>query len=57
MIFCKNQTVRQQYQSAVLPAGFYGQGIGAAAGQLRSNEADSGTAESPVFAPGKNGPI
>ncbi|MCR5437232.1 MAG: hypothetical protein K6E97_09250 [Treponema sp.] len=24
---------------------------------MRSNEADSGTAESPVFAPGKNGPI
>ncbi|MCR5437593.1 MAG: hypothetical protein K6E97_11080 [Treponema sp.] len=48
--------IRQQYQSAILPSGFYGQGIGAAAGQLRSNEADSGTAESPVFAPGKNGP-
>jgi len=35
----------------------YGQGIGAAAGQLRSNEADSETAQSSVFAPGKNGPI
>ncbi|MCR5435797.1 MAG: hypothetical protein K6E97_01890 [Treponema sp.] len=34
----------------------YGQGIGAAAGQLRSNEADSGTAESPVFCEAKNGP-
>ena len=34
----------------------YGQGIGAAARQLRSNEADSGTAESPVFSEAKNDP-
>lgn len=34
----------------------YGQGIGAAARQLRSNEADSGTAQRPVFTPDKNGP-